>query len=103
MSDEFTTEDFKDTDSVQQRPLEEGEQGIVIAFAKEKTIVRYFKNMTVQDAFNQCAGEPSNEKGQRILLDNQISTLDSIIPTATTMIIFVGTWVLGNKKKVILY
>lgn len=98
MSDEFDNEDFEETKNVDDNPLQEGEERVGVLLASERIDVRYYENMTVQDALNQVKGRPEGEKF-RLLLDGKVSSLDTIVPNANAEIIFVGNWVLGGKKK----
>ncbi len=99
-NEEFPTEDFEavESQSVLDKPLEEGEPSVGVILASERLDVRYYEGMTIQDALNQVRGSPENEKF-RLLLDGKISTLDTIVPNSSAEIIFVGGWILGNQKK----
>lgn len=100
-NEEFDQEDFEDEEnkSVLDNPLKEGEPSVGVILASERLNVRYYKDMTISDALNQVKGHPENEKF-RLLLDGKLSSMDTIIPSETSEIIFVGNWVLGNQKKI---
>lgn len=100
MSDEFQDEEFQDTGNVDDNPLKEGEPTVQIHLASKAIDVRYYENMTIQSALNQVRGKPKGDKF-RLLLDGAVASLDTVVPSANTEIIFVGEWDLGkNKKKV---
>ena len=101
-NEEFEQEDFevKESNSVLDNPLKEGEASIGVILASERINVRHYKDMTVKDALAQVKGSPADEKF-RLLLDGKISSMDTIIPNAESEVIFVGNWTLGNKKKLI--
>jgi len=100
-NDEFEQEDFEvqESKSVLDNPLKEGEPSVGVILASERLDVRYYENMTISDALKQVKGNPEGEKF-RLLLDGKISSMDTIIPKATSEVIFVGNWVLGNQKKI---
>lgn len=99
-NDDFKTEDFEVTksNSVLDRPLEEGETGLGVILASERLEVRHYEGMTIQDALAQINGRPEGDKF-RVLLDGKISSLESIIENSSQEVIFVGNWTLGNEKK----
>ncbi len=101
--DDFTNEEFepKPNDGfVSDNPIKEGEQTIGVILASERLDVRYYPKMNVQDGLNQIRGKIDSTQKFRLLLDGKVASLDSVIPNENAEIIFVGNWVLGDKKKV---
>jgi len=99
MSEDFKTEEFENVQSVKDKPLEEGEPSVGVILASNRIPVRYYENMTIQMALDQCHGSPEGEKF-RLLLDGSVASLDTVIPNSDAEVIFVGNWTLGNKKKI---
>ncbi len=103
MSDDFKDEDFTEIPRklVADNPLGEDEKRINLILASKPIDVRYYPEMTIQDALHQIKGNPQEGAKMRLLLDGQVSTLDTVIPNEGAEVIFVGEWVLGNQKKTI--
>lgn len=60
--------------------------------------VPYEKGMTVQNALDSVQGNPVGEF--RIILNDALVTVDTVIPEDTTELVFIGSWQNGGKKKV---
>ncbi len=100
--DNFEEENFEEqkTDLVEDNPVKEGEAQVGVILASKSISVRHYKGMTIDGALKQIKGSPDSKTKFRVLLNGDVSSLDTVIPEANMEIIFVGEWVLGNQKKI---
>lgn len=99
MSEEFDNEDFTVEEEKSGTPAE-GEPAVTVVLASKPISVRYYPNMTIRKALDQVKGKADESAKFRLLLDGDLSSMDTIVPNENAEIIFVGQWINGHKKKV---